>query len=413
MKTITPLLCTLLLSCSGPAVKDTAQTDATKAPAAISPIPLPSSPESLQQGEPFLFTDPAGRVYLSWIEKTDSLTHRMRYATLTDSGWTNPATIASGHSWFVNWADYPQFAADGEGHFIATFLQKSGAGKYAYDIMLTRSSGGQQWTEPVRLNEDGKDAEHGFVSIAPFGSGLFLLSWLDGRNTKPMTDDSHDHAGHGDAGAMSIRAAVVDTNGRKQTETELDNRTCDCCQTATVVSSTGPLVVYRDRSDNETRDIWMARMENGRWLQPQRFSNDNWVINGCPVNGPRAEAIGQTVGVTWYTEGIKPAAVYVAFSRDGGKTFAQPVRIHDSIPLGRVDIVLTDTAHAWVSWMEGGNILARAVQTNGTADPSRLVAQNSAARNAGFPQMARWRNRLVFAWTDAGSRQIMTGYLEP
>jgi hypothetical protein len=389
------------------------KADAGTIPASLRPIPLPPSPDSLQQGEPFLFTDPSGGVYLSWIERTDSQTHRLQYATLTDTGWAGPVTIASGQQWFVNWADYPQLATDGAGHFIATYLQKSGAGKYAYDIMLTRSSGGMEWTRPVKLNEDGKEAEHGFVSITPYAPGGFLVSWLDGRNTQPMTDERHDHAGHGDMGAMSIRAALIDTNGNKTGETALDNRTCDCCQTAAAVSASGPLVVYRDRSDNETRDIWMARMENGRWMQPQRLSQDNWVINGCPVNGPRAEAIGATAAVTWYTEGQKPAAVYAAFSVDGGKTFQQPIRIHDSIPLGRVDLVLTDTANAWVRWMEGGDIRVRSVHVNGTLGPSKLVARNSAARNAGFPQMTRWGKRLVFAWTDAESRRIMTGYIEP
>ncbi|MCU0381515.1 MAG: hypothetical protein MUE58_10040 [Chitinophagaceae bacterium] len=412
MKSLTPLLLILLFACSNPASnqQDSSVPVPKRIPANLSPVPLPQSKAGAQQGEPFLFTSPDGEVYLSWIETTDSLTHRLQFARLADSAWTTPVTIASGRNWFVNWADYPQMATDGEGHFMATWLQKSGKGTYAYDIMMSTSNGGVIWTDPVTLNEDGKEAEHGFVSIAPYPGKGFLVSWLDGRLTKPMPAGSHDHEGHG-GGAMTLRVATFDTAGRKTGESEVDNRTCDCCQTSIAVGSSGPVVVYRDRSENETRDIWKASMLDGKWQTPEPVSLDQWIINGCPVNGPHLEVNGNRAAVAWFTSAKNSAGVYTAFSSDGGRSFREKIRVHDSLPLGRVDLVLADSSTAMVSWMEGGQILARAVHADGETGPVYFISKNSAARSAGFPQMTLSGKKLVFAWTDADTKRIMTAVM--
>ncbi len=61
---------------------------------------------------------------------------------------------------------------------------------------------------------------------------------------------------------MTIRGAIIDKQGNKSGEWELDNRVCDCCQTSTAITANGPIVVYRDRSDEEIRDISIVRLIN-------------------------------------------------------------------------------------------------------------------------------------------------------
>lgn len=367
-------------------------------------LPLPSD-STLDQGEPFLHTDPRGALYLSWIETLDSATHRLQYARWQDGGWSGPITIAQGRDWFVNWADFPQFAADGNGHFIATFLQKAGPGTYAYNIMMTRSSNGTDWTEPQVLHNDGKEAEHGFVSIVPNADG-FLLSWLDGRRTNPMPAGAHEHDHH-DAGQMTVRAAQLDTAGKKIWEDEVDERTCDCCQTSAAMGSEGPMVLYRDRSDQEIRDIYLARRVAGRWTSSVLHA-DGWEINGCPVNGPHIETRGAVVAAAWYTEAGKKPGVYLNWSSDGGNQFGERVAIHDSVPLGRVDLVLADDSTAFVCWMEGNQILARRAGSAGSLGAIQVIGRNSPKRSAGFPQVSIAGQELFFAWTDADTRRIKT-----
>lgn len=225
-----------------------------------------------------------------------------------------------------------------------------------------------------------------------------------------MEGDQHD----GHHGAMSLRAAVMDANGNRLNEWELDNKTCDCCQTTAAITSNGPVVVYRDRSDEEIRDMSIVRLINDEWTKPQAVHEDHWKIAGCPVNGPRISNYENTLAVTWFTAASDSAQVNVSFSSDGGTSFSKPVRIDEGETIGRVDIAMLDGDRAMVSWMEGSKIKARIVNKEGTMGRPMEVANSSGARSNGFPQMTRSGDKLIFAWTDDHEKNIqvleMTGW---
>jgi len=365
------------------------------------------SPVDSVSAEPFLFTDKNGDVYLSWISKNRQQS-TLKYSMLKDGKWTAATVIASGDNWFVNWADYPLIASDGNSNLISHFLEKSENDTYTYDIKVTTSSdGGKSWSDPAILHDDGKKAEHGFVSIAPY-AGNYFISWLDGRNASSEGDGGH-HEGH--HGQMTIRGAIVDKTGKKVSEWELDNRVCDCCQTDAAITSNGPVVVYRDRSNNEIRDISIVRLVSGQWTQPRTISADNWKIEGCPVNGPRIVAEGNNVAVAWFSSPEKSGQVNVAFSEDGGATFSNPVQVNEGKALGRVDIVLLDGKSVLVSWMEGSMIKAAKIHKAGKKEPSITIASSSESRSSGFPQMTKSGNQVIFAWTDDKEKRIKVASL--
>jgi hypothetical protein len=365
-------------------------------------ISVIESPAKTVSGEPYLFTDANGTTYLSWIEIKEGINY-LKFSRLENEKWTEPIIIRSGENWFVNWADYPLIAAQGQ-QLIAHYLAKSGEGTFAYDVMLTTSQdAGATWSEPKSVHDDAKQAEHGFVSLLPYGEN-FLVAWLDGRNT--VMEGMEDHEGH--HGQMSIRAAIVDKNGVKRDEWELDNRSCDCCQTAAALTDNGPVVVYRDRSDEEIRDMSIVRFVDGQWTEPKPVYTDNWKIAGCPVNGPRADAIGNNLAVAWFSSPEGNASVRVIFSADGGATFGEPVKVDEGKSIGRVDVVMLDADHAMVSWMEGPDIKAVKVNRDGSKENSFTVASSSDARSSGFPQMTRAGNKLIFAWTDDQQKRIKT-----
>lgn len=369
--------------------------------------PLKISTEN-PSGEPFLFTAPDNEVYLSWIEQKEDSSF-LKFSTLTDQKWTSPKIIASGTNWFVNWADYPTISADGSGNVVAHYLPKSGEGTYAYDVQLVHSSDdGSSWRAPYILHEDGRQAEHGFVTILPY-NGNFFVTWLDGRNTEMSDHESDEHMSSG--GAMTLRAAIIDTEGNKLNEWELDDRVCDCCQTTAVITDHGPVVIYRDRSDKEVRDMSIVRLMDSTWTQPQPIYNDNWKIAGCPVNGPRADAIGNTMAVAWFSAPEGNAQVKVIFSEDGGASFKEPIRIDSAKTAGRVDVVMLDEETAVVSFMEGAFIQAVKVHKDGTKEQPVLVSTSSEARASGFPQMTKNGNQLIFAWTDNKEKTIKTAVL--
>lgn len=372
------------------------QIDITRSPLAI------ESPADSMSAEPYLFTDKNGIVFLSWIEK-DSFNSTLKYSSLHNEKWSEPAVIASGNDWFVNWADYPVIATDGSDNMVSHFLQKSEKGTYTYDVKLTTSNDqGKSWSSPAILHDDGKKAEHGFVSIVPYGENYFI-SWLDGRNAAMEGGEGH-HGGH--HGQMTIRAAIVDKSGKKINEWELDDRVCDCCQTSAAITDNGPVVVYRDRSDSEIRDISIVRFVNGQWTAPKTIFADNWKIEGCPVNGPRIAATGNNVAVAWFSSSDKNAQVNVAFSKDGGATFSDPVKVNDDKTIGRVDIEWINEKVAMITSMEGAAVKAAKVYNDGKKDSSFIVASTSESRSSGFPQMTRSDKAMIFAWTDDKKKTI-------
>jgi hypothetical protein len=349
--------------------------------------------------EPYLFTSPAGEVFLSWIEKSDSLSS-LFYAKWEENHWTHPKMIASGKDWFVNWADYPQIQMLSDGTLVAAFLQKSGPGTFSYDIMLTFSKDGSQWTLPKILHEDGTQTEHGFVSLAPWENDL-LIVWLDGRNTGGTVHsaDTHDHGHHGQ---MTLRAARLDPNGNKLAEWELDDRVCDCCQTSVAMGSDGPMVIFRDRSESEVRDIGIVRWTGEAWTQTMPVHADFWEIAACPVNGPRIEAESGLSAVVWYTGAQDKPRVQLVFSKNGGKDFERPIPVDLGRTIGRVAIALDDKGKAWVAWMEEGAIYLRWVGQDGKKGDPMLVAVSSGKRGSGFPQLTAIAEGLMLAWTDDG-----------
>ena len=238
------------------------------------------------------------------------------------------------------------------------------------------------------------------MTMLPNNNGTFLLAWLDGRNT--------GGGGHGGGGSMTLRSAVIDMKGDLSNETELDQRVCDCCQTGGVTTSEGAMIIYRDRSVDEVRDMAFVTLSDTAWSQPKLVAEDNWNINGCPVNGSRITSLNNTQAAAWFTSALSRPMIKMAFKQ--GSNFNEPIIIDSTSPIGRVDVVLIDDNTAIVSWLDGGkkpSIKYRMVNRNGSMSPETIVSETSEARSSGFPQMELINNMLYFAWTEVGDESAV------
>jgi peroxiredoxin len=427
----------LLLSCAAPLDEEEI---------GFRPLDPPVVPGSMA---PNLASD-GGRVLLSWLEPGGGRGQtELRFVHLERRGhwkWSDPLTMVAGDDFFVNWADFPSVASAANGNLIAHWLVRSGEAAHAYDIVVARSSdGGSGWSRLGTLHNDGTETEHGFVSLVPEGVGVRAF-WLDGRETLSAihSEDSlgneareahsaeergetlggpHSEPTHGDdAGNMTLRTTWI---GEKIEASELlDSRVCDCCQTGAAMTADGPVVLYRDRSDDEIRDISIVRRTSDGWSAPATIHADGWKIAGCPVNGPAVAsggADGRLLAVAWYSAPDDQAEIKVIFSRDAGASFAPPVVVDHRSPLGRVDVVLDETGEAIVSWLASGpnqtaEIRLRRVSPGESGSAAMgeplTVASGSASRASGFPRLVRHGRLLAVAWTDAGPpTQVRAGLL--
>ncbi|TVQ35820.1 MAG: hypothetical protein EA370_08945 [Wenzhouxiangella sp.] len=349
-----------------------------------------------------------GRAVLSWLERIDS-GHAFRFAILDDDGFGPVGEVARGEDWFANWADMPGLFELANGAWLAHWLVKSGPATYAYDVVMAVSTDqGETWSGPFSPHDDGTPTEHGFVSYfhqAPESAGVI---WLDGRETGGGGHDAHTdgHHHHG-AGSMTLRAAVVDSAGEISAPALLDERVCDCCQTAAAVTDQGPVVIYRGRSAEEIRDIWIVRRIEDQWSEPTRIHDDGWRIEACPVNGPALIARQQKLVAAWFTLADGVPRVELVRSMDSGASFSHLATLGQEQALGRVDLAWWQAGFV-VSWLDqvGGEALLRLAHFDeaGELRWERELAELDPGRIAGFPRLVSLNgSRLLVAWTEPGS----------
>ena len=356
---------------------------------------FPESPAPTGSFAPQLTRASDGSVLLSWLETLPSRQHRFRMARLRGAAWDTPVTIAEGPQFFANWADVPSVSEQG-GLLFAHWLQKSGAGTYAYHVhMRVSRDHGATWGAPFIAHSDRSATEHGFAAFFLRPDGKPGVAWLDGRET------GGGHDGHG-KGAMTLRAAAAGASGTSA-EVLLDGRVCDCCPTASISTADAAIVAYRDRSAEEVRDISVVRFSGGAWSKPVTLK-DGWQIGGCPVNGPALAAAGRRVALAWFTGAGNKPLVKLAHSNDSGRTWGEPVALSTGIPLGRVSAAITADGSTHVAWVDhndgNGRLLVRRMSKTGALGAAETLTSMKTDRSSGYPRLIADGDALIYAWTD-------------
>ena len=350
------------------------------------------NPSLINSSLPRLFSN-GEDLLMSWIQNKDSIVS-LKYSKFNGINWTAPTEIISGSDWFVNWADFPAIA-DNNGSVLTNILKKSAEGTYTYDIHLQLYSKQKNtWKNNILLNQDGIKSEHGFVSMLPYNNDSFFVTWLDGRTLVGVPKENEQ---------MTLRAAFIDAEGEISNDILLDDKTCECCNTAATMTANGPVVAYRDRSDTEIRDISIVRFVNGNWTAPKNVYQDHWEIPGCPVNGPAIDSFNDAVALAWFTAENDNPRIQVSFSENQGETFGLQYRVDNGNAIGRVDVVMIDQNNAVVSWMEPDGIdtliQVLKVSSNGEKNMPITITKTRSERSSGFPQLEVVGDKLYLAWT--------------
>lgn len=375
---------------------------------------------------PNFFVYPDQNLLLSWIATDEVGSDHLQWATYKNDQWNLSGRIASGNDWFVNWADFPAMAQT-DSLMVAHWLQKSAEGTYDYDIQIALSRDkGENWDTSFVLHRDQISAEHGFVSFMPEDNEAIRAVWLDGRMTKMAEGNQlgspNEHGGHG-GGAMTLRTALIQTDGSLQDEKELDNRVCDCCQTDVAVADSVVLVVYRDRSPDEVRDMGIIRRVDGVWESPSILHQDGWQIAGCPVNGPAISAQPDgRVAVVWFTAPNNQSKVQLKVSNNYGETFAAPILIAADSTSGRVDVAwlgedIAVSQLVFSPTSQKGYLQVTIVDPDGKVKFEEKMAPMSSGRESGFPVMEVFQDKIWVTWTliDSVTQQknIQVGFIAP
>lgn len=382
------------------------------------PTTLRIEPLSLNVGKgsalPNLTHTADGSVMISWVEPIPGQEGvRLRLSTLSGKKWSKPVTAAQGKGWFVNWADFPSAAVLSDGTIAVHWLDRISEETYSYGVKVSLSRDqGASWSDPIVPHRDRSATEHGFVALRSLGD-RFYLAWLDGR---AMAD--------GTGKPMTLRSTTIAADGTRGIDRLLDDRVCDCCPVDAVVQDEKVTIVYRDRDHLDVRDVSWIQIKQDEISSTGLVHEDGWVQEGCPVNGPSIASFGKNCGVAWYT-GVtsvlgKPSpegAVLLRVLNTPVDDHAEPIRIDDGRPIGRVDLAALDDGSFMACWLEqlgeGADVRVRRWRWI-TPDPadgsgrhriwsSHSIGKTSPGRKSGYPRIiSSGSGAAVVAWTETG-----------
>ena len=337
---------------------------------------------------------------LSWIERNTDGEARLQMATWNGSEFDEIRLIAKSKGMFANWADIPSLVEAPSGDLYAHWLNRIGNETYAYGIQIERSiDHGKSWQSLGWLHNDTSATEHGFVSLIPENRHVRAF-WLDGRQMKKPT------------GKMMLRTAILDGN-EINSENMLDDDVCTCCPTGAIQLPGGSAVVYRDRLPQEIRDISLVHLKNDAWSKPSRIQKDNWVMPGCPVNGPSIATNGNIIAVSRFTVIKNKAKIILRLFKVGQAESGKEIILDENIPVGRCTTVCSKDAvyNIWIGVDKKQTVLRMAeVSLSGKIKRKITLVPIDKDRSSGMPRAIFSNNYLWVSWT--GSNQVRLGRLK-
>jgi hypothetical protein len=241
----------------------------------------------------------------------------------------------------------------------------------ATEIKSARSrDGGKTFEAPVVLQSAGAAGDRGWPALALDRSGRAHAVWLDHRGLAAARAANGGRSGHqpgtahdGVAMAQSSGIYYASPGGSGAAERKIAKGVCYCCKTALAIGADDTIyAAWRHVYPGSFRDMaFTSSRDGGRtFAAPVRVAEDGWAIDACPDDGPAMAVDGNgAVHVVWPTVigGDRPeGAIFYAVTRDGQR-FTPKVRVATlgGLKPSHPQIVVDARQRVFVAWDESSN----------------------------------------------------------
>jgi hypothetical protein len=289
----------------------------------------------------------------------------------------------------------PKVAVKSDGTVIAVYetnaptKQNGWAGFVHYIQSFDK---GKTWTQPLCVHEDTSSGKtHSYAAIARLSDGEIGACWLD------------ESLGNKDQG-RAIKFAK--TNGRNgfQNEILIDSFACQCCRTAISSDDKGNVsILFRNILPGSVRDIAACTSsDNGKtFSHAGSFSNDDWVVNGCPEDGPSVANKNKNTYAAWFTGGKNKGMYYAELNNKNEVVFKKQIssngRFIQTCLLPGDESVIAYNENVHVADSIYSKIVVNKIDKNNFIKTE--VTDDKA--HANFPVVCSLdANHIVVAWTD-------------
>jgi hypothetical protein len=318
---------------------------------------------------------------------------------------------------------------------VWTAKQRSGT-----RILMARSDdGGSSFGRAKPFGSGEAAGNRGWEAIATDRDGQVVAVWLDHRELassgagQTMRNQGH-HEGHDHAGNASeksdgvaraqlsklyfSRAGDSGSPGRDQGHA-IAAGVCYCCKTALTAGPDGSLyTAWRHVYPGNIRDIAFTMSRDGgrTFAPPLRVSDDHWVLDGCPENGPAMAVDSRNrVHVVWPTlvtasaPDAEPTLTLFYAVSDDGRRFAPRVRLPAEGLPRHAQVAATSDDSLVLVWEEQASGTRRVVIGRARADQPRFTREVvSGVGPAVYPVVAPAGKAFVVAWTnEATNRSVI------
>jgi|GEM_PF-245055 len=382
------IITVLLLSACGSAKRE--QQDAL--------LPILLSDSTQQATCVFLTTDENDQPVVSWCETDKHYRQKKFYMAFFDGrskSFADRISIPIEQNASLHEEGMPKIAIKSDGTIIAVYEtsvptdSNSFAGFVRYIVSGDR---GKTWTPPTCLHADTTSGKsHSFAVITRLSDGEIGACWLD---------ESFDRKIAG----RPVKFAKTNPGNRFTYELTIDSLACQCCRIAMSHANGKIFVAFRDIINDSIRDMSVSTSDdNGRSFKPaSSFSNDGWVINGCPHNGPSIAAGKDAVYAAWFTGGRGKGVYYCELDKDNLARNKQLVSEHG----GFVQLCLLPNGNPALAYsesvQEGDKIYSRIIlnkMEHGKVFEHTIKTDKSMAS---YPVIQSFEgNGIVVAWKSA------------
>ena len=139
---------------------------------------------------------------------------------------------------------------------------------------------------------------HDEPNVTADGQGNVYATWLDSRS--PADPNSPV--------AAPIYLAVSHDNGAtwapsEKIRSDYPGNFCGCCMPRPFLGADGSIYLAARGGYQNVRDIWLLHQLPDQTWKSTRISNNNWILNGCPMSGPSTAMGPDGIDVAWMSQG--------------------------------------------------------------------------------------------------------------
>jgi hypothetical protein len=332
-----------------------------------SSLEIPVSVADKDSAEPAIAADSEGNIYVLYVEhgagKTADVFLQKFGNDAKPKGEKVRVNPEAGRA--TAWrGDQPTIKIGSEGTIYVGWTARVEVSKGApTDLYLSVSNdGGKSFQAPVKVNDDNQPASHGMHALEVDKNGQIYLAWLDERYLKeaspepPQTPPSVAQSDNNSRQMLpqesepnsEVYFAVSNDNGKTfSANKRIAANVCPCCKVSMSGAPDGRLYVsWRQVLDGDFRHMAVTSSIDGgnSFSPPSIVSDDQWQIAACPMSGASmAVDKNNALRIIWYTAGKAGSpGIYLAESKDGGKSFSSRILISDK-DAGGTPVLLTDS----------------------------------------------------------------------